>query len=469
MLAQAVVDGLVADKSVWERIKLAVRLAALRHSHTRKAIEQDWRSLTVWLSWTWVVLPPVGMSLSLALLLLLVPLNGEWFVTFFKIMAWLSATAASGYHFIRSHLTELFKRMDMKKPLSMLSLPDYSSHQGLILEIHRTLRDLCTLSLTGNSPKEGSYLLLVVDDLDRCGVDTVKDVLDAVRLVANIPRVVTLVALDERMAFAAVEKHYLQFGHAGRPPELVARDYLAKVLQICVTLPKVTQDDIGNFVDKKIFGDIDLSQLASTAGGSGAVSFESSEHRNGEMLSPAPSSIKQDTKLAEMTTLPAQPAPSESQYTSEVNQVSPRRSSLPEEKELFKQLAQAYDFSNPRLLWRHYMAWKLLKSLTLNTAYIFEDVKIPMNLLFWREWLHQLPYEQREEYSNWLKNSQGQNIPQGMPNSIYDTVKLSLRPMRDKTLPMFSVVDAVLLPSNLSEATSTDELQKKNSAKKTSE
>lgn len=464
MLAQAVVDGMVADKGIWEKIKLAFRLSVLRHSHTKNAIEQGWRSLTNWLSWAWVLLPQVGLLLSLSLLLFWIPVNGDLFFAFFKIPVWILATGATVYHFTRSHLTELFKRLDMKKFLSLFSLPDYSAHQGLTLEIHRTLRDLCTLCLVGKSPKEGTYLLLVVDDLDRCGVDTVKDVLDVVRLVANIPRIVTLVAIDERMAFAAVEKHYHQFGHAGRPPELVARDYLAKVLQISITLPVVNRAGIGSFVDKKIFCDIGPLLLMPTAGENDAIPVETPENKSGEILSSIHPSIMQSAKPAEATTLPFEQTPSsESPPTSTENHVSPQ-SSLPEEKELFKQLAQTYDFSNPRLLWRLYMAWKLLKSLTLDTTYIFKDVEILMQLLFWREWLHQLPYEQREVYSDWMKTSHGQKKPQGMPNAIYDTVKQRLRPIWEKTFRLLGVVDAVLLPSNPSSATSTGQLQKNNRA-----
>lgn len=130
MLAQAVVDGLVADKGLWEKLKLA----ALHHSHTRNTVEQGWRSLFVWLSrawpWAWVLLPPVGSLLLLALLLWWLPLPGEAFAPFIKILAGAAATLASAYHFMRSHLTEWFKRLDVKKSLSLLSLPDYSAHRG---------------------------------------------------------------------------------------------------------------------------------------------------------------------------------------------------------------------------------------------------------------------------------------------------------------------------------------------------
>lgn len=461
MLAQAVVDGLVADKGMWEKLKLAVRLAALHHSHTRNTVEQGGRSLFVWLSqawpWAWVLLPPVGALLLLAPLLWWLPLPGEAFAPFIKILAGAAATLASAYHFMRSHLTEWFKRLDIKKSLSLLSLPDYSAHRGLILDIHRTLHDLCALSLEGKSPKEGSYLLLVVDDLDRCGVDTVKDVLDVVRLVTNIPRVVTLVAIDERMAFAAVEKHYHQFGHAGRHPALVARDYLAKVLQVSVTLPEVSPGNIGSYVDKKIFGDIGLPHVMQTQ----------AAKENGVTSSPSdvrPSSMAR-AKPAEAPPLEQNPLP-DAPAASAANQVPLQQSSLPREKELFKELARAYNFSNPRLLWRLYMGWKLLKSLTLSDTYISEEVEIPMQLLFWREWLRQLACEQRETYSDWVGNTRRRIKPPGMPGAIYDAVHLKLRPTWEKIMPLIGVVDAVLLPASSGEPAGTDKPQKQIRPKK---
>lgn len=437
MMAQSVVDGLMADKGIWEKLKLAVKQAALRHSHSRKAIEKDWRSLTVWLSWAWMLLPPAASLLILASILWWMPFSDNLVASLLKGIAIPTALVAAYHsisHFMRNHLTEWFKKLDMKKSISLFALPDYSSHRGLTLDIHHTLRDLCSLCLKGQSPKEGQYLLLVIDDLDRCGVDTVKDVLDAVRLVASIPRVVTLVAIDERMAFAAVEKHYLQFGHAGRSPAQVARDYLAKVLQVSVTLPEVDSSGISNYVDNMIFGDI--------------VSTKSQENQKGDLSFSTQTTIRQQVGSAKVNPLlTALKESFEDINQTATIQIPPQQSSLPQEKEMFKELAKTYEFSNPRLLWRHYMAWKLLKSLSLGSTYNLADIEMPMQLIFWREWLHQLTSEQREAYSEWMKAG-GQSKPPGMSDAIFDTVKLKLRPNWNAHLSLIRVVDAVLLPTN---------------------
>ncbi len=451
MMAQSVVDGLVADKGIWEKLKLAVKLSALRHAHTKKDIRKDWHSFTVWLSWSWMLLPPVGSLLLLVITLWWVPLPDNLGTTFIKGLAIPAALVSAYYsvsHFMRSHLTEWFKKIDAKKALSLFALPDYSSHRGLILDIHHTLRNLCSLCLKGKSPKEGQYLLLVVDDLDRCGVDTVKDVLDAIRLVANIPRVVTLVAIDDRMAFAAVEKHYIQFGHMERSPAQVARDYLAKVLQVSVTLPEVGLVGISSYVDRKIFADIDQHTAAPIGNSIGVTSAKPPGNEKNGLSLPAQPIIGQQANSTNADSLPNTLAPLPKHTHDAVTaQLSNKHSSLPEEKELFKELAQIYNFSNPRLLWRHYMAWKLLKSLLLGPTYNLEEIEIPMQLMFWREWLHQLTTEKRQTYSDWM-NAKGQGKPTGMPNRIFDAVKLKLRPQWDEYLNLIHVIDAVLLPTN---------------------
>lgn len=441
MLAQAVVDGLVADMNIFKKLWLAIRLEVLRHSNAK------WHSMAFWMSWVWVILPFVILFSLLGVLLWFAPFHDEIFAPVIKLATGAVVAIASLYHFTSSHLTAWFKRLDMKKSLSLLSMPDYSAHRGLIMEIHRTLRNLCSLCLVRNSPKEGKYLLLVVDDLDRCGVDTVKEVLDAVRLVADIPRVVALVAIDERMAFAAVEKHYQQFGDAGRSPALVARDYLAKVLQVSVTLPEVNHDGIGSFVDKKIFVDTNLAEAEHGVGEVGKIVNIPPDNNIGESLANSQRNIAQNPKPAEAEVPTVRAKHSAESPKTDTKNIPPlQQSSLPEEREMFKELAKAYNFSNPRLLWRLYMAWRLLKSLTLGASYTLKEVEIPMNLLFWREWMHQLQQDQRKVFSDWVGDVSALRKPPDMPEAIYSAVKWTLRTDGNIYEPIVKVVDAVLLP-----------------------
>lgn len=435
ILAQAVVDGLVADKGMCARISLAVRLKSMGHFKTRQAVDQDW--LAFFTRWLWV-LPQFILPLSLiAFLIVKLAINAGFFGIIFSFLGFVSVLMLGALHFVSGHLTELFKRIDFKSPLSFFSLPSYSAQRGLILDVHRTLKDICTLCLKD----EESSLLLVIDDLDRCGVDTVKEVLDAIRLVANIPRVVTVVAIDERMAFAAVEKHYQQFGHAGIAPELVARDYLAKVLQVSVTLPAMDEERINSYVDKKIFHDI---------GSLNSVN-EILNNSYDENAGSPKNEIKRDLLSDQMSSAVSSSDPISSVESGATSTNSPKpQSALPAEKELFKELAHDYGFSNPRLLWRLYMAWKLLKSLTLKPSYKFEDMQFLLHLLFWREWLHQLTSDESDKFSLWITESDSisPSAPENMPDEIFIAVSENLCSKWKDNSHFIKLVDAVLLPSS---------------------
>ncbi|QLQ24662.1 MAG: hypothetical protein HZT41_07190 [Dechloromonas sp.] len=296
-------------------------------------------------------------------------------------------------------------------------------------------------------------LLLVVDDLDRCGINTVKEVLDAVRLVVDIPHVTTLIAIDERMAFAAVEKNYDQFGHAGRPPAQVARDYLAKVLQVSVVLPLVDRDGVRQYVDAQLFhgvawledeepvvaGSPDLAPPGERQPGQlpDGGQVDGSGEAPGDALPPQPLGL---------ALVPAPPGG---------DSLSP--AAWPAEKTLFCDLVNAYAFGNPRLMLRMEITWRLLKLLWFgNAGYRYEDAEILMRLLFWREYRLQQTPERSGVLDAWLVNGEESLFPEELRaesgrlraalRSLTDLLKqgaIMERPAED----VLATVDAVLLPA----------------------
>ncbi|MBC7766558.1 hypothetical protein H7Y21_01005 [Arenimonas sp.] len=439
MLAQSVVDSLVKDMGFWDRFKLASQLAFRRNNNLKKVIENDFNTFKAkYLSYLFF---PPQILISLPVLICLFYFAYESVIPLFPTLVITSITVVYTINqfsnFVTKNLTEWFRLLDVKKVFTKFQLPDYSTQQGLILDIHRTLQNICELCLGADKqPKQGKLLLLVVDDLDRCSVDTVKEVLDAVRLVAHIPRVVTLVAIDERMAFAAVEKHYKDFGHAGRAPALVARDYLAKVLQVSVTLPSVDLLGVESFVDDVMFKDISDSTIITDAlkkaeGVATNISESTQEIPNQSSFEDS------QTTTDELETL-----------VSDSTMIKISQTSLVEEKVLFKKLTQEFDFTNPRLVWRLYMAWKLLKSM-LFESYKVEDIDAPMRILFWQEWLHQQETEKKEFLTIWIKGKSGHSKPESMPGQIYDAVNQNLRPKWREYETYANLADSVLLPSSL--------------------
>lgn len=88
-----------------------------------------------------------------------------------------------------------------------------------------------------------SPLIVVLDDIDRLTTPEIKDVFKLVRLTANFPNVIYLLAFDR----ARVEQALREQGTPGR-------DYLEKILQIGIDLPSVPDDVLSSQIFKAIDG-----------------------------------------------------------------------------------------------------------------------------------------------------------------------------------------------------------------------
>jgi hypothetical protein len=61
------------------------------------------------------------------------------------------------------------------------------------------------------------------------------------------------VAIDPRIAFQAVATHYEKLATKDRPKEQIARDYLSKIVQLPIRLREPSLEELGRFVDEKVF------------------------------------------------------------------------------------------------------------------------------------------------------------------------------------------------------------------------
>ncbi len=416
-LAQTVVEALVKDLGFFDQLRLSVRLSIRRKSKFTRALSTDATGASAWFyRWATILTPLVLPALLLAFVAFVALKNLE-LPALNATKNWVGSIATAigamwlGWHkFVSSNLTHWFKRISSGSPARGFSLPDYSSKLGSFHEIHSTLKHLCALQLRGNeeTPASGDYLFLVIDDLDRCTPETVKQIFDAVRLVASIPRVVTLVAIDDRMAFAAVSTHYAQFNFAGREVAQVARDHLAKVFQVAVTLPPVDPGTSARFILNKLFaGDLDKSPTdapgapdAGTAGlGSGASA-----------------AAKDDPTV---------------------------RNVLPEEVALFAQLANETSISNPRELWRLKQAWFLLKGMVLQDGDGLAQMAPWMRSLFVREWELQANSATRWRIATLRESWRNSGAREIVQQSDLAVLNLELEGASARQ----HFVDAVLLPS----------------------
>ncbi len=355
-LAQAVVEALTSELSFFQQFKLSMKLARRRNARLRKAVAADvrdaWGITKLWVA---TYLLPFAWPITVLACVVILFATSDWFTG--KLAA-LSSAATLLWAWITAQLTvskELlnwFRSLAKDKTLSLKFLPDFGEQLGSFHEMSRTLDDLCALSLgTGNPAAEFEYLLLVVDDLDRCTPAAMKQVFDAVRLVANIPRVVVMVALDHRIAYAAVAKHYFEYGFTDREVGQVARDYLAKVFNLSVVLPPADADTMSRYIRLKLFDQADDDNVHVSQTGEYGVGTAA----GGENVS----------------------------------------SSSPFEAKTFVELANRFAMNNPRELWRLRQTWSLLKGIALSAEATDREIRQLMTHLFVREVVSQGTAEQR--------------------------------------------------------------------------
>jgi predicted KAP-like P-loop ATPase len=84
-------------------------------------------------------------------------------------------------------------------------------------------------------------LLVVIDDLDRLGADEIRDIIRLIRLIADFPRTVYLLAFDPQHVIAALAQD--------------GQTYLEKIVQVPLDLPPVRREDL----DQLLFAALDAS------------------------------------------------------------------------------------------------------------------------------------------------------------------------------------------------------------------
>ena len=82
-------------------------------------------------------------------------------------------------------------------------------------------------------------LYLFIDDLDRCFPEAAVSVLEALKLLFNIPGCVFILGMDRHVVEQGIRVRYQEFalGPAGTAYPVDARQYLDKIIQIPFTLP----------------------------------------------------------------------------------------------------------------------------------------------------------------------------------------------------------------------------------------
>jgi predicted KAP-like P-loop ATPase len=162
---------------------------------------------------------------------------------------------------LQRFFTELFKAMEKSGKSAGerigQALQDYSGLFGLLpgFGAGATLAQQTGKALTksmeqvrdevGDMMKMADKKVVVlIDDLDRLGRDKILQMLKVVRLTANFPNVVYLLAFDDEMVARTIEQKYGGEQHAGR-------QFLEKIVQYPFTLPAVSRDRLMEFVEQQ--------------------------------------------------------------------------------------------------------------------------------------------------------------------------------------------------------------------------
>jgi hypothetical protein len=89
-------------------------------------------------------------------------------------------------------------------------------------------------------------LVVFIDDLDRCSVETIVDTFEAVRLFLHAPGTAYVVGAHQRIIQSALDDRYPAHGEGD---ENLGRDYLEKMLQVMVTVPPLSEPEAETYVN----------------------------------------------------------------------------------------------------------------------------------------------------------------------------------------------------------------------------
>jgi hypothetical protein len=288
------------------------------------------------------------------------------------------AGVASVASVVAAVANRLYRNPVAAQLLTRFHLPDYGKQLGPLPAMRDDLEKLWQVRQSTGIER----LVVFVDDLDRCSADAITATLDAVRLVMDLDRVIVILALDERILLRAVAQKYQQLTTAERSADLIARDFLAKIVQLPVRLEPAAS--LERFISEGLFGGDGNS--AGPAGRGSATPTPGGGHApEGEAereLSPSGAAYQGTAESA---------GSYESGAVAKSNpllvQEAMRETS--DEREVFGALAEAAGISNPRLLRRIRNTYRFLKAMWMPEL----GWRKLMTMLFWQEVLYELSRE----------------------------------------------------------------------------
>jgi len=429
-LAQEVVNGLTGGLNIFQKLLLASRLAIMEH---------PWRFL-----YTFFVVAITGTT---------VLFYQTWFDQNQHLIAQggLTALIIGMLVSIVPQIKQMVANPMAKQLQTYLRLPEFGSYLGALPVIQRQVHNICEIRLnTGQRatcrwPGPKRRFLFVVDDLDRCGVKGIVETLEAVRLVMDLESVTVIIAIDHRMALAALTNHYYELSEKGseRTPQAIARDYLGKIFQVPILLDEPLEN-IEFYVKKSLFNhllhsgderktnignDSDSGDSADEIDGTGndSDSSDSADEIDG---TGNDSDSGDSTDEVDGT---GNDSDSGDGIEEGMNIKEKATSGVMEDSQdelnRFVHLAKGFDIANPRQLKRLHNCYRLLKGYEWHCRNerrsfgeeTWPDNLVVMTMLFWLEFLYNCEWDKREwEEKNLLEGFDNEDSGSSLNNRYYD-------------------------------------------------
>lgn len=313
-------------------------------------------------------------------------------------------------------------------------------------------------------------LLFMIDDLDRCSVKGVVKTLEAVNLVMGRPNVTTIIAIDHRVALAALSVNYYELADKGsdRTPHAIARDYLGKIFNLPIVLEEPGKESLKKFIDGVLFKDVakdqksegddkglssDANEVDTTIPRGTPKSSAGGEEKRGinqvlEEPGVGSESAELDGKNSADNSETRDPSidgferSENDNESADVNEKTKQATEIIErdainevikdtedEQEQFCELASCLNLVNPRQLKRLHNSYRLLKAIefhrTENSPQESDRNHFHlMTMLFWLEYVSCLDVKQREVEERFLL---GSDIEEGvgikLDVNVYDQVR----------------------------------------------
>jgi hypothetical protein len=431
-MAQEVVSGIIDRTRFWERQKLRFYFALLEYGKNIRRVM-------------------LYIVIAVLLLWLVSKVGGESTLKDYGVATgWVALLI-----FVFVNIAKIIEHPISVKLETYLSLPNYRKHLGLVPVLRRHINTLCSLHLrqagmrlkrrwlaklwksvsrivssrrkvlfgfrflgklgkrilkkwwsrVKAKPVNIRQLVLFVDDLDRCNVDHIVKVFDAIRLVMTIPNVIVMIGIDHRIAFKAIGKHYeeLADGNDMRGSGEIARDYLGKIIQLPLRLRAVSHSKLKDYVFDKLFDEKNIVNDTKPEKQTEKVESDKKtqekvydEHKE-QPPQDEHSSKEQESVLGEddnrgktggsEISADAETAGSEEEIAEAIKDKT-------SERDDFYELAGKYDFSNPRQLLRLHNSFRFLKGYGRAKGEMYDTLNI-LKMLFWQEFLHNWPVDIR--------------------------------------------------------------------------